>query len=213
MHFYIVAFSLPRAGYYMTIHKHETPDLCKWTADDRDTFTRIRDQVERLYTQGPAGLPMNRMELDILYVPGIEPAEAVKRILPYYLKCYSANKRRIVYPHKDVNEIEVLGPAGTEEEDFGLRLAVIGKGVHTLHFQPWVLQQVSELRGTPFTAAESQTLEGRSDRTLVEVVARATQPVADEGFAKIVAIPKECSVRLSRRGYGEFISEIPKVWA
>lgn len=212
MHFYIVALSLPRDGYFMTIHKHATPDICKWTASDRDTFLRIREQIQKLYESGPADIAINRTELEVLYVQGMLPQEAACRVLPYYIKCYSANKRRIVYPHISTNEVEILGPAGTENEEFGLRLAVIGKGVQTLHLQPWVLQKVSELRGAPFSEAEAQTLEGRCDRTLVEVVARATQPVTKQGTAKIVVVPREYSVRLTRNHADEFISEIPLTW-
>lgn len=213
MQFYIVALSLPREGYYMTLHKHETPQLCKWTEADKETFLRIREQIQRLYEKGPSGLQMNRDDVEVLYDEKLTPQQASQRILPYYISCTSANKKRITYPHAQQNSIEVLGPAGTEDEDHGVRLVVIGKGVQKLSLQPWVFERVSTLRGTPFTEEEFQTLEGRSDRTLVRVLAEADQPTTLDGTAKTVVVPRDAKVRLTRRHTGEYVAQIPEIWA
>ena len=213
MLFHMVALSLPVEGYYLPLHKHESAQMCRWTLQDREAFSRVVEQIEALYTSGPTTSLSTREDIEAIYDETLTPQEAARRILPFYITCTSTNKKRIRYPHRTRNDVEVVAPAGTLDEEHGLRLAVIGKGCATLNLLPWVLEEVSKIKGQAFTEEEAQTLEGRSDRTLVEVIARATQPVTAEGFAKIVAIPREAQVRLSRTHRGEFISEIPKVWA
>ena len=48
MIFHMVALSLPVEGYYLPLHKHESAHLCKWTAQDREDFTRIVSQIEAI---------------------------------------------------------------------------------------------------------------------------------------------------------------------
>lgn len=213
MIFHMVALSLPVEGYYLPLHKHESAHLCKWTAQDREDFTRIVSQIEALYEAGPGKAVVNREDLEALYDETLTPQEASRRVLPYYITCSSSNKKRIRFPHRTRNDVTIVGPAATPEEGNGLRLAVIGKGCAKLSLLPWVLDEVSRLSGTLYTEEIAQTLEGRSDRNLVDVVANSRQPVTAEGFAKIVAVPAEVQVRLSRTHRGEFISEIPRVWA
>lgn len=212
MIFHMVALSLPVRGYYLPLHKHESANLCTWTQQDREDYFRALEQIEALYTAGPSAIATTE-DRSALYDPELSPQDAIRRVLPYYITCFSSNKKRIKYPQLQRNDVTVLGPAGREDEDFGLRLAVIGKGCARLELLPWVYEEVSRVRGTPFTEEEAQTLEGRSDRNLVQVVSQADQPITSEGFAKIVAIPIEAAVRLSRTHRGEFISEIPRVWA
>lgn len=213
MKFHIVALSLPRDDVYMTIHKHEKPEHCVWKESDRVAFEHFRNIVHQLYEQGPSGLPINRIALEALYKEGLTAQEAVNRVIPYYITCMSLNQRRIEFPQTRINEVEIVGPAGTEQEEHGCRLVAIAKGAERLRLKPWVLDKVSEMRETPFTEEEAQTLEGRSDRTLIRVVSRSEEPCTEEGTLKIVSIPKEVSVRLSRTARGEFVSEIPRVWS
>lgn len=213
MIFHMVALSLPVDGFFLPLHKHGSAELCKWTAQDRDDYIRVVEQVEAMYTAGPGEAMVSRDDLEALYNPKLSPQDAARRILPYYITCYSTNKKRIKYPHIDRNDVQILAPAGREDEEFGLRLAVIGKHCARLELLPWVFEEVSNARGTQFTEEEAQTLEGRSDRFLVQAVAQADRPVTSEGTAKIVAVPAEINVRLTRTHRGEFISEVPRVWA
>ncbi|MDG9928771.1 MULTISPECIES: hypothetical protein [unclassified Pseudomonas] len=213
MIFHMVALSLPVDGYYFTLHKHLTAAGCSWTEADREAYPKMLEHIESLYTTGPAAARFRRDDLEALYDPNLTPQEALRKVLPHYITCTSANKKRITFPHRDRNCVEVLGPAGRPDEPFGLRLAVIAKGCGKLDLMPWVLEEAGRQRGTPFTEDEIQTLEGRSDRTLVEVISKAQEPITAEGFAKIVAVPAEASVRLTRTHRGEFISEVPRVWS
>lgn len=212
MIFHMVALSLPVDGFYLPLHKHESAHLCRWTESDRSDYARVVSQIEALYTSGPGSL-VAREDLEALYDESLSPQDASRRVLPYYITCFSSNKKRIKYPHIKRNDVEIVAPAGRLDEEFGLRLAVIGKGCPELKLTPWVYEEVTRRKGTPFTEEEAKTLEGRSDRDLVEVVATALEPSTLQGFAKIVAVPAEANVRLSRTHRGEFISEIPKVWA
>lgn len=213
MIFHMVALSLPVEGFYLPLHKHGSEQICKWTAQDRDDYVRVVTQIESLYAAGPETALVGRDDLEALYDPSLSPQDAARRVLPYYITCFSSNKKRIKYPHKTRNDVVVIDHAGRQDEESGLRLAVLGKGCAKLQLQSWVFEEVSIVRGTQFTEEESQTLEGRSDRTLVQVVAQATKPVTTEGTAKVVAIPAEANVRLTRTHRGEFISEIPRVWS
>lgn len=214
MQYFIVGISLPREGYFAAIRKHTSQARLVWTEKDRESYFTFRTHLEQLYNQPSAGaLNFRRSDYHALYNEQLDAQTALNRVLPFFVTGYADSHDAIQLPSWTHNSAEILAPCGRTDVAFGVRHVVIGKGVGRLEFQPWVLQAVSERRGSDFTAEEAATLEGRSDPHLIDVVAFADKPVATEGVARIVALPAETNVRLSRNHRGEFVSEIPRIWS
>lgn len=205
MRYHMVVLSMPRKGIYLCLHKHGRPELCKWTAEDRDSFMRVRDQIQALYEAGPVGTVFSRPEVELLHVPGLTPAQAVARVLPYYAEATPPNQKRVYYIDAKESDVEIIGDAGTEGEANGVRTMIISKGSQNLNLIPPVL----DAAGNP----DISTVEGRASRRLAEIVGWHEGPCTTEGNAKLVVIPGDRKVRVSRTHQGEFVTEIPEVWA
>jgi len=213
MELYMAAVSLPKRGRYLPLHKHHLQTQMTWTARDREDYFALLETVETLYKKGPAGLGIPRPLLEALWVEDLTVTEATNRILPYFLQCDSHRHNKVAPLHAKRDRVEVLGMAGLPPDQNGLRFAVIGKGVERLALLPWVLEAVTKDTQEEFTADDLDTLEGRSNPSLVRIISLAEKPVTSQGFAKIVAVPAEAIVNLSRTHKGEFIREVPRVWA
>ncbi len=204
MRYHMVAVSLPRKGHYLCLHKHKRAEQCRWTEADRETFIRIREQIQALYETGPISTGFNRSEVEMLYDNSLTSLQAVNRILPYYLGATLPNQKCADYIEAKESDIEIIGPAGTEGESSGIRLVTVSKGAQLLE----IAAEVLEAAGAP----DLSTLEGRSSRKLAEVVAWSEHPVTLSGKAKVLAVPAELHVKVSRAGRSEFVTEIPKIW-
>lgn len=204
MRYHMVALSLPRKGYYLCLHKHGRKELCQWTEQDRESLSRVRSQIEALYTAGPVGTSFSRPEVELLYDASVTPDQAVSRVLPYYLEATPPNQKRVYYISAKEADVEVLGPAGTEDEKFGVRIVTVVRDANRFSPSSAVLEAVSNL--------DLNTLEGRSSRILAEVAAWSEGPAVTEGNTKNLVVPAEKRTTLSRRGRDEVVTEIPEVW-
>lgn len=200
MRYRMVVVSLPRDNYYLCLHKHGKKELCFWKEEDRENFLRIREQIRTLYENGPIGTSFSRPEAELLYDPSLTPDQAVNRILPFYAEATPLNQKRVYYIERKADDVEIIAPAGTADEKGGLRLVVASK-LGRLELPAHTLEAVGDL--------DLDTLEGRSDRSLVAKISRDVT-VRD---IKILAIPAERRVKLSTSAEGEFVTEIPEVWA
>lgn len=205
MRYHMVALSLPRKGYYLCLHKHGRRELCQWTEQDRETLTRVRKQIEALYTAGPVGTPFSRPEVELLYVEGVTPDQAVSRVLPYFLEATPPNQKRVYYLNEKESDVEVLGHAGDAPEKPGIRIITVAKNASKFSPSPAVLKLLD--------GADLNTLEGRSSRLLAEAAAWSESPPVTEGITKNLVVPAERRVKLSRMGRDEVVTEIPEVWA
>lgn len=205
MRYHMVALSLPRKGYYLCLHKHERSELCQWTEQDRETLIRVRCQIEALYTAGPVATPFSRPEVELLYDASITTDQAVSRVLPYYLEATPPNQKRVYYISAKEADVEVVGPAGTEDEKFGVRIVTVARDASRFTLSADVLEVIGNL--------DLATLEGRSSRLLAEVAAWSEGPAVTEGNTKNLVVPAERRTTLSRLGRDEVVTEIPEVWA
>jgi len=209
---YLTALSLPRRGTYIALHTHKSPARLHWAGADRDNYLDFLARIEKLYSNGPAGLGLPRPLLEAVYDSSLTPLQATNRIIPLYLTCPPGSVDRSYLLSPPPSEVEILGIAGGPEEPHGLRLAVIVKDADHLRLKQEVLDKAGDLRGTPFTAEELATIEGRSAPELVRVVSDANEEAAESGVAKIVAIPAEAKVALARNAKGEFVREVARTW-
>lgn len=205
MRYHMVALSLPREGYYLCLHKHGRRELCQWTEQDRDTLSRVRKQIEALYTAGPVGTPFSRPEVELLYIDGITPDQAVSRVLPYFLEATPPNQKRVYYLNAKESDVEVIGPAGVDGDKPGVRIITVAKNAGKFSPSPSLLQAID--------GADLDTLEGRSSRLLAEAAAWSKAAPVTEGSTKNLVVPVERRVKLSRMGRDEVVTEIPEVWA
>ncbi len=210
---YLTALSLPRRGAYISLHTHKSPARLHWAAADRDNYLDFLVRMEKLYSNGPAGLGLPRPLLEAVYDSSLTPLQATNRIIPLYMTCPPGSVDRSFLLSPPPSEVEILGVAGTLGEPHGLRLAVIAKGADHLRLKKEVLDRANSLRGTPFSAEELTTIEGRSAPELVRAVSDADEEAAEAGAAKIVAIPAEVKVALARNAKGEFVREVARTWA
>lgn len=210
---YLTSISLPRLGKFVTLHKHKSERRLRWTEADRIDYLGFRDRVEQLYESGPAGLILPRPLLEAVYDESLSAQRALNRILPYHLVCDSESVSGAYMPGQSTGDFEVLRLAGTADEPFGIRHVVIAKGASHLHLKEGVLATAAQTRGEPFSEEELATIDGRSDPALVMAVSNSAEEAAEEGTAKIVAVPAEVDVSLSRNARGEFVREIARVWA
>ena len=199
MRYHMVVLSMPRKGLYLILHKHEKQNLCKWSATDAEETLRVRSQIESLYRAGPLSSHFSRPEVDLLYDPALTADQAVSRVLPYFMEATPPPTRAVYYLDAKLADAEVIGTAGDED----LRFMVIAKGVGSLSIRPDIL----EAAGSP----DLKTLEGRSSRALAELVAWHESPCL-QGSAKVLAVPADRRVVISRDADGELVREVPEVW-
>lgn len=200
---YLTALSLPKRGTYIALHRHRSEQRMRWTETDRANYLDFLSRVEQLYRDGPAGLQMPRPLLEAVYDSSLTAQQATNRILPYYLACPKGSVDRSFLLAPPKGDLEVLGLAGTTEEPHGLRFVVIAKGADRLKLKPSYLEKADLL----------DSIEGRSSLDLVRLVAEADEEPAESGTAKIVAVPAEVNVQLSRNARGEFVKEVSRVWS
>lgn len=210
---YLTALSLPRRRTYIILHRHKSQFRMGWTDADRTNYLDFLRRIEQLYTSGPAGLSFPRQLLEAVYDKSLSATQATNRVLPYYLACPKELVDRSFLLTAPPSEVDDLGLAGTASEAHGLRFVVIGKGTDKLQLSEETVQRATDLRGAPFTRDELSTIQGRSDLALVRAVSESDKEVAITGSAKIVAVPAEADVVLSRNASGEFVREVARVWA
>ncbi|MBU0563309.1 MAG: hypothetical protein KJ890_07285 [Gammaproteobacteria bacterium] len=210
---YLTALSLPRRGTYIALHTHKSPARLHWAGADRDNYLDFLTRIEKLYSNGPAGLGLPRPLLEAVYDSSLTPLQATNRILPLYLTCPPGSVDRSYLLSPAPSDVEILGIAGGPGEPHGLRLAVIAKGADRLQLKRSVLDRAADIRGSEFSTEELSTIEGRSAQEIVRAVSEADDEAAELGAAKIVAIPAEAKVVLARNAKGEFVREVARTWA
>lgn len=204
MLYHMIVLSLPRKNLYLCLHKHEKADRCSWTKADRDTLFRVREQILALYQQGPVASRLSRAEVDLLHDSALTPLQAYNRVLPYYATADLANEKNTNYIDGEASDLEVIGPAGTSDDPAGVLLIPIAKGARDLQLSAGALYSA----GNP----DISTTEGRAERRLSEVIAWWEGPCTLAGEVKILAIPSERAVQLSRTRAGEAVAEVPEMW-
>lgn len=68
--------------------------------------------------------------------------QALLKVTPYYIACDAENRRRVNYVTDHDNNVEILGPAGTVDEEFGVRRVAIAKGANRMLLLPWVIERL-----------------------------------------------------------------------
>ena len=214
MFFYVTALSLPVKGRFIVLHKHQSESQLSWTASDRESYLSFLSRVDALYREGSTRATFHPGDLGAIYDPDLEPIEATNRILPFFVRCYAPNGRtRLSLLSEAVNQVEIIKACGRDDKNTGVRLCVIAKAASRLELSDEGLKRVSELAGKPLDSAYFDTLEGRSDPSLIALISGSYRDYVKSGIPKIVAIPLHEEVRLTRNHRGEFVSQIPKTWS
>jgi len=196
---YTVAVALPKPGHYLCLSRYEKKKNCLWNAADMARFTALQERMRRIYSsEAPTDEPS-------YYVPGIDPEQAVARLLPVYLTVsFSGSRPPLIVNAKD-NVLDVEEPAGVEGQH-GLILTLISK-------EPGKLAATEELLEALGIPEFLDDLDFRSDREVLAAVAACEKPF--KGKFKVVTIPAQLSgrLRLTANSRGEYVTEVPEVWA
>lgn len=184
VHLYTILVKVPGESSVFILHNSHAEETTKWNPEVRDRFLLLRDAMLR---------------------ESADPNLASLGILPYYARVAHPTGRIKTLYHPRPGDITILRPAGTPEEPGGLRLCLIHKepGHPRWKNDFWI--------ETDYTRKQLDSIEIRSNREFLRQVAERKEPPADN--LKVVAVPGDADVRLTKNSQGEYISENPRTWA
>lgn len=203
MKIHTIAVSLPQPGYYIHIARLMNPALRVWGRDQLNTFLALRESVANIYMQKD-GHPD---KIAPLYIEGISADQAVSRMIPVALDVNYSHKKPGTIVNRVDHDLEVIGHIGGKRDKDGIRLTLISKEPGTLEPTP----ELQELIEPILNGRDFHTLEARSNRDVIAAAATLDHPF--RGAFRLVAVPLDRKVRLTRNSQGEYVTEVPEVWA
>lgn len=200
---YTLAVSLPTPGFYLSVQNSFAERNREWGEAELEKFLSLRESVAETYALKD-GHPD---KVPPLYVSGVSVDQAVARMIPLALDVSYSHKRPGNLISEKGYHLNVVGHVAGRKEKGGVLLTLISKEPGTLQPTP-ELQTLIEpiLRGRDFN-----TLEMRSSRAIIAAASSLDRPF--EGAFRLVAVPANRTVRLTRNSQGEYITEVPEVWA
>lgn len=200
---YTLAVSLPTPGFYLSVQNSYAEQNRKWGEAELEKFLSLRESVAEVYSLKD-GHPD---KVPPLYVPGISADQAVARMLPVILDVHYTHKRPGNLISAEGYHLKLVGHVAGRKEKGGVLLSLISKEPGTLEPTPELLELIDPiLRGRDFN-----TIEMRSNRDIISAAARLDNPFV--GAFRLVAVPAGRKIRLTRNSQGEYITEVPEVWA
>lgn len=181
---YTIIATLPDPDKVIVLLSREKESKCKWSEKVRDYYM----DVVKMVREGSS-----------------DPDSATLKVLPYYAKIRH-NTGRIKTLHDRSSGVTILGPAGTPEEPFGLRITLIHKASGDIQ---WKNSFKTANSGCGY--GDYNSLEVRSDRDFLRKVSEYPTPVAKD--VKLVMVPGNENVRLTRNKSGEYVTQVAKVWS
>lgn len=186
---YMTVASLPSEGIYYVLEKFIKPEKQGWSRVARQEYCSVLEQIAS-----------GAVQFD-----GISPYLASTRVLPYFMEMsHPTGKLKRVIDVAHVHGV-ITGPAGTDPGPDAVRLCVIGKEGGKVKWTPELMAKL------PGGFTDIDTLDARSSRDFLEAVASCERPAMGE--IKLVAVPLDEHVRLTRNLRGEYVTQVPKVWA
>jgi len=184
--YFAVAVTTALPGHYLALHLHRYIDRVAWTPADTEAFLRLQDMPERL----------------LMNEAGVDEWVALARTTPVLIRLWT---------HRIVKNVTLIGPGYSPDVisrlgESQIRRALIAKGVDTLQLTP-------EAAAHAGCSETLKTLDQRGDLDVIDKLAWYEGKVTTEGSWKVVSFPANLDVRLSRNANGEFIREVPRVWA
>lgn len=180
---YIIAATLPHPGRYITLKGYRNESLRKWDKDVQDLYTNLLKNL----AEGK-GTP-----------EGMTPLQATLKTLPYFI---DLSVERVSVPKEFSEEDSVVDIVGIPEN---LVILPISKGPR---FPEWTQEFLDELG---MTSEQLQEMKVRSSRAFLERLARHPNPCSTP--LKLITIPLGIEVKLSHNLRGEFVREVPRIWA
>lgn len=200
---HVYSVSLPTSGYFITISPIFYSGKREWGKEELEAFLSLRERVQSVY-----GLKNGHPDkVPPLYVEGISADQAISRMMPMKLKIMHEDISPGSILGKSDHGIEILGHTAGKRSSAGIRLTLISKEKGVL--EP--TEELSDIISPILNGLCFNNLDVRSNREIIAAASRLVRPF--KGLFRLVAVPVDRKVRLTRNSQGEYVSEIPEIWA
>lgn len=180
---YTFAASLPYPGRYLTLRGYRNVDLRRWTSD-----------VHHLYETLLSNLAGGRWTPE-----GMTPLQATLKTLPYIV---DISTERLSIPKEFSEESCVVDIVGVPESPL---ILPISKGPRVPEWNQEFLNEIG------LTTEQLADIKVRSSRAFLEQLSR--HPLPCHTPLKLITVPEGITVKLTHNLRGEYVREVPRVWA
>lgn len=177
-----IVATVPDSSTLMILQNSKTLENLVWSSTTSQLYQTLLEQVQELDSES-----------------------ATIKVLPYYATIKHPTGRVSTLYRIKGREVKIRKPAGTEKEPNGLTIAAIRKSTGKAK---WRKEFVKECKSLGFEDLDS--LETRSNREFLKLLSTYNKLPCDH--LKLVAVPAELEVRLTKNRHGEYIQEVGRVW-
>lgn len=181
--------TLPNPDEVIVLLNSETPEKCAWSEKVRDEYLKVRE-----------------LAMESAKDSGLDPNYLSVKILPFYARIIHPTGRIRTLFRPSRTNMKITDPAGNPGEPGGLNLVLIHKAPGETD---WRDSFVTSCSGKGF--GDFDSLETRSNRRFIQTVAEFEKPAASN--LKLVAVPGDENIRLTRNKFGEYVTQVAKVWS